>query len=197
MWSEETAVLAREHNDANVVSVGGRMHTLEDMIRFVEVFLDDRLHRRGAAHPPDRGCSPDYEKTGNLPALPESALGRRPGQPEMPEGHTLFRLARTISDHFAGRVVARQQPAGPVRGVGRADRRHAAGDGAESYGKHLFVDFESDRQVHVHLGLYGKFAVHDGEARPPAARSGCGWSPAAATGARRRTATCAAPPPAS
>ena len=26
VWSEETAVLAREHNDANVVSVGGRMH---------------------------------------------------------------------------------------------------------------------------------------------------------------------------
>ncbi len=27
VWSEETAVLAREHNDANVISVGGRMHT--------------------------------------------------------------------------------------------------------------------------------------------------------------------------
>ena len=39
VWSEETAVLAREHNDANVVSVGGRMHTLDEMTRFVEVFL--------------------------------------------------------------------------------------------------------------------------------------------------------------
>src|SRR6478672_8109658 len=38
-WSEETAMLGRQHNDANVVSVGGRMHTLEDMTRFVEVFL--------------------------------------------------------------------------------------------------------------------------------------------------------------
>ena len=28
-WSEETATLAREHNDANVISVGGRMHTVE------------------------------------------------------------------------------------------------------------------------------------------------------------------------
>ncbi|MDN4163782.1 RpiB/LacA/LacB family sugar-phosphate isomerase, partial [Nocardioides abyssi] len=37
VWSEETAVLAREHNDANVVSVGGRMHSVEDMTRFVEV----------------------------------------------------------------------------------------------------------------------------------------------------------------
>src|SRR5690349_1324034 len=38
-WSEETASLAREHNDAQVVSVGGRMHSLDDMTRFVEVFL--------------------------------------------------------------------------------------------------------------------------------------------------------------
>ncbi|MFP5253628.1 MAG: RpiB/LacA/LacB family sugar-phosphate isomerase, partial [Actinomycetes bacterium] len=52
VWSEETAVLAREHNDANVVSVGGRMHTVDDMTRFVEVFLttpfpgDERHVRR-------------------------------------------------------------------------------------------------------------------------------------------------------
>src|SRR5688572_11061412 len=39
-WSEETAVLAREHNDANVVSVGGRMHSVEDMTRFVGAFLE-------------------------------------------------------------------------------------------------------------------------------------------------------------
>src|SRR3546814_9233932 len=38
-WSEETAVLAREHNHANVLSVGGRMPPLEEMPRFVEVFL--------------------------------------------------------------------------------------------------------------------------------------------------------------
>ena len=51
-WSEETASLAREHNDAQVVSVGGRMHPIEDMTRFVEVFLttpfsgDERHVRR-------------------------------------------------------------------------------------------------------------------------------------------------------
>src|SRR6187401_3286326 len=38
-WSEETARLAREHNDANVISVGGRMHTVEEMTRFIELFL--------------------------------------------------------------------------------------------------------------------------------------------------------------
>jgi len=84
----------------------------------------------------------------------------------MPEGHTLFRLARTIDEHFADRVVAVSSP------QGRFAESAALLDGtrllaAESYGKHLFVRFEEDRQVHVHLGLYGKFAVRDGEASPP------------------------------
>ena len=74
VWSEETATLAREHNDANVVSVGGRMHSLEDMTRFVEVFLttpfpgDERHVRR-------IGQLTTYDETGELPPLPESALG--------------------------------------------------------------------------------------------------------------------------
>ncbi|HSV65646.1 MAG TPA: ribose-5-phosphate isomerase [Mycobacteriales bacterium] len=38
-WSEETAALAREHNDANVVSIGARMHSTEEACRLVEVFL--------------------------------------------------------------------------------------------------------------------------------------------------------------
>jgi endonuclease VIII len=84
----------------------------------------------------------------------------------MPEGHTLYRLARTIDAHFAGRVVSASSP------QGRFAEAAALLDGtvlrgAESYGKHLFVDFEGDRQVHVHLGLYGKLAVSDGEAREP------------------------------
>src|ERR671920_1434049 len=32
-WSEGTASLAREHNDAWVVAVGGRMHPLDEMTR--------------------------------------------------------------------------------------------------------------------------------------------------------------------
>ncbi|HSX68570.1 ribose-5-phosphate isomerase [Nocardioides sp.] len=74
VWSEETATLAREHNDANVVSVGGRMHSLEDMTRFVEVFLTtpfpgDERHVRRIAQ------LTTYDETGELPPLPESALG--------------------------------------------------------------------------------------------------------------------------
>jgi ribose 5-phosphate isomerase B len=39
-WSDETARLAREHNDANVVSIGARNHPEADALRFVEIFLD-------------------------------------------------------------------------------------------------------------------------------------------------------------
>jgi ribose 5-phosphate isomerase B len=51
-WSIETAKLAREHNNANVVAVGGRMHTEEFALEIVEAFIntpfpgDDRHVRR-------------------------------------------------------------------------------------------------------------------------------------------------------
>lgn len=74
VWSEETAVLAREHNDANVISVGGRLHPLTDLTRFVEVFLatpfsEEERHVRRIA------MLADYEETGELPPLPDSARG--------------------------------------------------------------------------------------------------------------------------
>jgi ribose 5-phosphate isomerase B len=72
VWSDETAKLARDHNDANVIAVGGRMHSLEDMTRFVEIFLaepfsNDERHVRRIA------LMSDYERTRELPPLPASA----------------------------------------------------------------------------------------------------------------------------
>jgi ribose 5-phosphate isomerase B len=74
VWSDETAALAREHNDAEVVAVGGRMHSVEDMTRFVETFLTTAFsgaerHRRRI------GMLRDYEQTRELPPLPASARG--------------------------------------------------------------------------------------------------------------------------
>ena len=71
-WSDETASLARQHNDANVVSVGGRMHTVEEMTRFIGIFLStdftgEERHARRIA------MLADYEATGDLPPLPASA----------------------------------------------------------------------------------------------------------------------------
>ena len=71
-WSEETAALGREHNDAQVVSVGGRMHSLEDMTRFVEVFLAEPFSNE-ERHVRRIGQLASYEATGELPPLPESA----------------------------------------------------------------------------------------------------------------------------
>ena len=75
VWSEETAVLAREHNDANVISVGGRMHSLDDMTRFVEVFLQTPFPGE-ERHVRRIGQLADYETSGELPPLPESARVR-------------------------------------------------------------------------------------------------------------------------
>jgi ribose 5-phosphate isomerase B len=38
-WSTETARLSRLHNDANVISLGARMHTIDEATGFVEVFI--------------------------------------------------------------------------------------------------------------------------------------------------------------
>lgn len=68
-WSEETAALGRQHNNANVVAVGARMHTTEEATKFVETFLgtpysgEDRHTRRIE-------MLSAYETTGELPPIP-------------------------------------------------------------------------------------------------------------------------------
>jgi ribose 5-phosphate isomerase B len=69
VWSVEIARLAREHNDANVMSVGARMHSADDVLAFVEAFLGtpfsgDERHRRRIAQ------LAAYERTRELPQLP-------------------------------------------------------------------------------------------------------------------------------
>jgi ribose 5-phosphate isomerase B len=77
VWNADIALLAREHNDANVISVGGRMHTVDEMTHFVDVFIrtpfsgDERHSRR-------IGMMTSYESTGELPPLPASAEGLGP-----------------------------------------------------------------------------------------------------------------------
>lgn len=38
-WSQETAQLAREHNNAHVVSVGGRQHSENEALQIITAFL--------------------------------------------------------------------------------------------------------------------------------------------------------------
>ena len=52
VWSVEIAKLAREHNNANVISIGGRMHSPEVCIELIDTFIatpfsfDERHMRR-------------------------------------------------------------------------------------------------------------------------------------------------------
>ena len=84
----------------------------------------------------------------------------------MPEGHTLHRLAAGLRDRFGGRRVRVSSP------QGRFGEAALLLDGttlldAQAWGKQLFVEFEDDRFVHVHLGLIGRFDLDDGPAPPP------------------------------
>ncbi|GAA3305609.1 MULTISPECIES: ribose-5-phosphate isomerase [Glutamicibacter] len=38
-WNLDTAKLAREHNNANVIAVGGRQHSVEEAAELIEAFL--------------------------------------------------------------------------------------------------------------------------------------------------------------
>ena len=68
-WSTETARLGRQHNDANVVAVGARMHPVEDALGFVDVFLAEPFsgNERHARRIAMLGA---YETDGVLPPLP-------------------------------------------------------------------------------------------------------------------------------
>lgn len=51
VWSIATAKLAREHNNANVISVGQRQHTAQEVKGFIDAFIatpfsDDERHVR-------------------------------------------------------------------------------------------------------------------------------------------------------
>lgn len=64
-WSLDTARLAREHNDANVVGLGGRQHSLQEATALVEAFLsaawsEDERHTRRI------GKIAHYEETGEI-----------------------------------------------------------------------------------------------------------------------------------
>ena len=65
VWSVETAKLAREHNNANVISIGGRMHDEQFCLQLVDTFLatpftNDERHVRRI------GQISKFEKEGKL-----------------------------------------------------------------------------------------------------------------------------------
>ncbi|WP_460801817.1 ribose-5-phosphate isomerase [Microbacterium sp. GXF6406] len=65
VWNLSTAELAREHNDANVISIGARQHSFDEVVSFIERFIatpfsgDERHVRR-------IGQIAEFEKDGTL-----------------------------------------------------------------------------------------------------------------------------------
>lgn len=76
----------------------------------------------------------------------------------MPEGHTLFALARDLDTAFRGTTPTVTSPQGKFAD-GAALLSGTEVLGATSWGKHLFVEFAGDRFLWVHLGLIGTFTI--------------------------------------
>ena len=64
-WNHSTAVLARQHNDANVVAVGGRQHSVEEATELIEAFLQEPFSN-DERHIRRIGKIAAYENTGEV-----------------------------------------------------------------------------------------------------------------------------------
>jgi ribose 5-phosphate isomerase B len=65
VWNTSTAQLARQHNDANVIAIGARQHSVEEAKGFIDTFLatpfsGDERHARRIAQ------LGEYETTGAI-----------------------------------------------------------------------------------------------------------------------------------
>ncbi|MET0725081.1 MAG: ribose-5-phosphate isomerase [Leifsonia sp.] len=65
VWNLSTALLARQHNDANVISIGARQHTVDEATTFIDAFIaepfsGEERHARRIAQ------LAEYEATGDI-----------------------------------------------------------------------------------------------------------------------------------
>ncbi|MFH8250027.1 Fpg/Nei family DNA glycosylase [Microbacterium sp. B2969] len=72
----------------------------------------------------------------------------------MPEGHSVHRIARQFDRNYVGRAVRASSPQGRfAEGAELLDGRIA--EGVRAVGKQMFLGFEGDTWLRVHLGMYG------------------------------------------
>ena len=65
VWNVSTAELGRQHNDSNVIAIGARQHTFDEVTLFVDTFIatpfsDEERHERRIAQ------LAEYETTGAI-----------------------------------------------------------------------------------------------------------------------------------
>ena len=68
-WTDETAQLARLHNDANVLSLGAREYSATDAVGFAKIFVETPFSEE-PRHKRRIEMISEYEKSGELPPLP-------------------------------------------------------------------------------------------------------------------------------
>jgi ribose 5-phosphate isomerase B len=67
-WNHDTATLARQHNDANVVAIGARQHSLDEATTLVLAFLATAFSH-DARHQRRIDQVADFEKTREIPEV--------------------------------------------------------------------------------------------------------------------------------
>jgi endonuclease-8 len=72
----------------------------------------------------------------------------------MPEGHSVHRIARQFDRNIVGRAVAASSPQGRfAEGARMISGRTATS--VRAVGKQMFLEFDDDLWLRVHLGMYG------------------------------------------
>lgn len=71
-WNPETALLARAHNNAQLIGVGARMHAFSEVVAIVEAFLTGSWSH-AERHQRRIDMLAEYERTGQPPAVPGPA----------------------------------------------------------------------------------------------------------------------------
>ena len=73
-YNTELARLAREHNDAQMLAIGGRMSTIEDSLAMAQAFVETPFSGQ-ERHQRRIDMMDRFQTTGELPALPSGTPG--------------------------------------------------------------------------------------------------------------------------
>lgn len=83
----------------------------------------------------------------------------------MPEGHTVHRTANDFNKLFAGKKISVDSPQGRFSdGAKRVSGRKMIA--ATAIGKQLFLEFDNELFIRIHLGIYGKWQWHFASQKP-------------------------------
>lgn len=85
----------------------------------------------------------------------------------MPEGHAVHRHAIQFNKHFAGKKLKITSPQGRfAEGAAHLNNRTLVR--ANAVGKQLFLEFDNQLSIRIHLGIYGKWSIEKFEKKPEA-----------------------------